>query len=77
MKMPEILASGVDDSGSDVVEVEAATPIMYFFSLLFLMEKMIVANCEFAMQITILSNKLGLMKVTKMPLPNPIPLKKM
>jgi hypothetical protein len=29
------------------------------------------------MQITILSNKLGLMKVTKMPLPNPIPLKKM
>jgi hypothetical protein len=27
--------------------------------------------------ITILSNKLGLMKVTKMPLPNPIPLKKM
>jgi hypothetical protein len=53
MKMPEILASGVDDSGSDVVEVEAATPIMYFFSLLFLMEKMIVANCEFAMQIEI------------------------
>jgi hypothetical protein len=53
MKMPEILASGVDDSGSDVVEVEAATPIMYFFSLLFFMEKMIVANCEFAMQIEI------------------------
>jgi hypothetical protein len=77
MKMPEILASGAEDSGSDVVEVEAATPIMYFFSLLFLMEKMIVANCEFAMQITILSNKLGAMKVTKMPLPNPIPLKKM
>jgi hypothetical protein len=33
MKMPEILASGVDDSGSDVVEVDAATPIMYFFFL--------------------------------------------
>jgi hypothetical protein len=41
--MPEILASGVV-----IVEVEAATPIIYLFifSLLFLIEKMIVLQCK-------------------------------